>query len=74
MVVRVAQQSNDPTTNQLKLMFAAVPGLAALHAPLVVVVRSGPKLTIELQAPYGSLENTANVARPFMGVMGAQAK
>jgi hypothetical protein len=75
MVVRVAQQANDPTTNQLKLMFAAVPGLANLRAPLAMIVRSGPKLTIELQAPYGSLENTANVARPFMGVMGgAQAK
>ena len=32
---------DESTTDQLKLMFAAVPGLAALHAPLVMVVRSG---------------------------------
>jgi hypothetical protein len=52
-------------------MMTAVPGLADLRAPMVLNGHGGSVAAIEIQVPYGSLQNIARVVSAFMGQMGA---
>jgi hypothetical protein len=64
----------DPRIHQASVMLSGVRGLSALHLPLGLTVRTGDRAAFELQLPVESLRNIAEVVRPYMGVMGAQAK
>ncbi len=64
----------DPRIHQASVMLSGIRGLAELHLPLGLTVRTGDRAAFELQLPLESLRNIADVVRPYMGVMGAQAK
>jgi hypothetical protein len=52
-------------------MMAAVPGLSDLRAPVVLDGHGGSVAAMEIQVPFGSLQNIARVVSAFMGQMGA---
>jgi hypothetical protein len=62
--------AQDPSVKQAGAMMNAVPGLATLQAPVVFAVWGGKTTAFELQLPFQSLANVAQVVRPFMGMMG----
>jgi hypothetical protein len=64
--------ASDPLVHQVGVMFAAIPGLADVRAPLVLTARSGERQTYELSLPIESLTSLAAVVKPFMGVMGGR--
>ena len=70
LIIQIASTSDDPSFHQLRLMVAAIPGLKELRAPLVMAVRNGPNVELELQVPTATLENIARIVQPFMGTMG----
>jgi hypothetical protein len=70
MVGAGTKAADDPSVRQVGAMMNAVPGLAELRAPLVLAVWGGKTTAIDLQLPYQSLVNVAQVVRPFMGMMG----
>jgi hypothetical protein len=72
-MMKAIEQGQDPRTKQAALMWHAVPGLAALRAPVVFAAASGTTASYELQLPLASLQNVATVVKPFMGMMGAAA-
>jgi hypothetical protein len=57
--------------SQLGMMMAAVPGLPELRVPVVFSGKGGGVPNLELQVPFGSLQNVARVVSGFMGQMGA---
>lgn len=73
LIIQIASASDDPSFHQLRLMVAAIPGLKELRAPLVMAIRNGPNVELELQVPTATLENIARIVQPFMGTMGASA-
>ena len=52
-------------------MMTAVPGLADLRAPVVLDGHGGSVAAMEIQVPFGSLQNIARVVSAFMGQMGS---
>jgi hypothetical protein len=68
----IGKNAQEPQMKQLGAMMGAVPGLNDLKAPLVLAVWGGKTTAIDLQLPYQSLANVAQVVRPFVGMMGGQ--
>jgi hypothetical protein len=68
---KVLANSKELAGQPLGGMMASVPGLADLHTPVVLSSRGGTVPAIELQVPFGSLQNVARVVSAFMGQMGA---
>jgi hypothetical protein len=66
----VGKAADDPSVKQVGAMMNAVPGLSELRAPLVVAMWGGKTTAVDLQLPYQTLANLAQVVRPFMGMMG----
>ena len=69
---KVAAASKEVAGQQLGVMLAALPGLNELRAPVVLSASTGNAPAIELQIPFGSLQNVARVVSGFMGQMGAK--
>jgi hypothetical protein len=68
---KVLASSKELGGSTLGAMMTAVPGLADLRAPVVVNGHGGSVAAIEIQVPFGSLQNIARVVSAFMGQMGA---
>ena len=68
---KVQMTGKDLGNMTLTGIVAAVPGLADLRVPVVLLGRGGKVPAIEFQVPFGSLQNLARVVSPFMGQMGA---
>jgi hypothetical protein len=68
---KVAANSKELAGQPLVGMMAAVPGLADMHAPVVLTSRGGAVPAIEFQVPFATLQNVARVVSAFMGQMGA---
>jgi hypothetical protein len=68
---KVLANSKELGGSTLGAMMAAVPGLSDLRAPLVLDGHGGSVAAIEIQVPFGSLQNIARVVSAFMGQMGA---
>jgi hypothetical protein len=67
-MIKTAQ---DPSVKQASAMMNAVPGLADLKAPMVISLWGGKTSALDIQLPFQTLANLAQVVRPFMGMMGA---
>jgi hypothetical protein len=70
LVNKILGATKDTAGPQVGMMMAAVPGLADLRAPLVFAGSGGKVPALELQIPFGTLQNVARVVSGFMGVMG----
>ena len=70
LLTSVSKTAQDPSMKQLGAMTGAVPGLAELRAPLVLALYGGKTTAFDIQFPYQSFANVAQVMRPFMGMMG----
>jgi hypothetical protein len=70
IVGAVSQAAEDPSVKQVGAMMNAVPGLSQLRAPVVMALWGGKTTAFDLQFPYQTLANVAQVVRPFMGMMG----
>ncbi len=68
---RILGAAKDAAGPQVGMMMAAVPGLADLRAPLVMSGSAGRIPALELQIPFGTLQNVARVVSGFMGQMGS---
>ena len=68
---KVLANSKELGGSTLAAMMTAVPGLADLRAPMVLNGHGGSVAAIEIQVPFGSLQNIARVVSAFMGQMGA---
>ncbi len=68
---KVLANSKELGGSTLGAMMTAVPGLADLRAPMVLNGHGGSVAAIEIQVPFGSLQNIARVVSAFMGQMGA---
>ena len=68
---KVLANSKELGGSTLGAMMTAVPGLADLRAPMVLNAHGGSLAAIEIQVPFGSLQNIARVVSAFMGQMGA---
>jgi len=68
---KVPSNGKEPGGQPFGGMMAAVPGLADLRAPVVLSGHGGKVPALELQVPFGSLQNVARVVSAFMGQMGA---
>jgi hypothetical protein len=68
---KVLASSKEFGGSTLSAMMTAVPGLADLRAPVVLNGHGGSVAAIEIQVPFGSLQNIARVVSAFMGQMGA---
>lgn len=71
LVNKILGASKEMAGPQVGMMMAAVPGLADLRAPLVFSGSGGNVPALELQIPFGTLQNVARVVSGFMGVMGS---
>jgi hypothetical protein len=70
VVGAVSKAAEDPSVKQVGAMLNAVPGLSELRAPMVLAMWGGKTTAFDLQFPYQTLANVAQVVRPFMGMMG----
>jgi hypothetical protein len=70
LVNKILGSSKEMAGPQLGMMMAAVPGLADMRAPLVFSGSGGNVPALEMQIPFGTLQNVARVVSGFMGVMG----
>jgi hypothetical protein len=68
---KVLANSKELGGSTLGGMMTAVPGLADLRAPVVLDGHGGSVAAMEIQVPFGSLQNIARVVSAFMGQMGA---
>jgi hypothetical protein len=67
---KILGASKDVAGPQVGMMMSAVPGLAELRAPMVMAGSGGNIPALELQIPFGTLQNVARVVSGFMGAMG----
>jgi hypothetical protein len=68
---RAAATAKDAGTPSLGMM-ATMPGVADLRAPVVGTGQAKGGPAIELQIPFGSLQNVARLVSVLMGQMGTQ--
>jgi len=67
---RIVEATKGTAGPQLAMMMMAIPGLTDLRAPVVFSGSGGNVPAMELQIPFGTLQNVARVVSAFMGVMG----
>jgi hypothetical protein len=68
---KVLANSKDFGGQPLAAILAGMPGMADLHTPVVLTGHTGAVPAIEVQVPFGSLQNVARVISAFTGQMGA---
>jgi hypothetical protein len=68
---KFAALTKQPAGQQMSMVMAAVPGLSELRAPIVLLGTGGALPSMEMEWPFGSLQNVARVVSGFMGQMGA---
>ena len=68
---KVLANSKDFGGQPLAAILAGMPGLANLYSPVVLTGHTGAVPAIEVQVPFGSLQNVARVISAFTGQMGA---
>jgi hypothetical protein len=71
VITKLAMTSKDARNAPLGGMMMTMPALAELRAPVVLTGQAKGGPAIELQIPFGSLQNVARVVSAFMGQMGA---
>jgi hypothetical protein len=72
-IVGFALKHAGEAAGQAQAMWAAVPGLKELKAPVVLSATGGKASGLELHVPYTSLSNAVKLAKPYFGQMGAPA-